>query len=255
MTPSEYHTKMHTLVELNRVPGLTWADKLAYLGYALQNDETCPIEHIFEKGWYIREITIPAERVFIGRPHTHGHICKLIRGKVMHITEEFRRILEAPFTLVSTAGYQVVIYTYTEVVGRTYHPNPEELRDTEALEAQIFVPRDTLLAHGKSVEWLLSAHERTDDLIEFPSPVGVSVAESAISGKGLIAGQEFTPGSVIAPASLGGKRTPAGRYTNHSLSPNATVRREGNDFYFLANQHIAPGTEVTIDYRQVAELA
>jgi hypothetical protein len=152
----EYHIKMHTLVELNRVPGLTWADKLAYLGYALQNDESCPIEHIFEKGWYIREITIPAERVFIGRPHTHGHICKLIRGKVMHITEESRRILEAPFTLVSTVGYQVVIYTYTEVVGRTYHPNPEELRDVELLESQIFTPTSDLIERGKVVARLLS---------------------------------------------------------------------------------------------------
>lgn len=156
MNALEYHTKMHTLVELNKVPGLTWPDKLAYLGYALQNDETCPIEHIFEPGWYIREIVIPAERVFIGRPHTHGHICKLISGKVMHITEEFRRIVEAPYTMLSTAGYQVVLYTYTEVVGRTYHPNPEDSRDTELLESQIFTPTSTLIERGKVVSRLLS---------------------------------------------------------------------------------------------------
>jgi hypothetical protein len=151
MLSSDYHTKMHTLVELNRVPGLTWGDKLAYLGYALQNDETCPVTHQFTPGWYVREITIPAKRVFIGRPHTHGHICRLVSGRVMHITEEFRRIVEAPYVMVSTVGYQVVIYTYTEVVGRTHHPNPEELRDVDLLESQIFMPLDKVLEHGKQV--------------------------------------------------------------------------------------------------------
>jgi hypothetical protein len=156
MNDLEYHQKMHTLYELGKTPGFTWADKLAYLGYAMQNDETCPVTHMFEKGWYIREITIPASRVFIGRPHTHGHICKLTRGQVMHITEEFRRIVNAPYTMLSTVGYQVVLYTYTEVVGRTYHPNPEDSRDTELLENQIFTTRDKVLERGKELSRLLS---------------------------------------------------------------------------------------------------
>lgn len=151
MQAQDYHDKMHTLVELNRTPGVTWADKLAYLGYVLQNDETCPVTHSFQPGWYIREIIIPAQRVFIGRPHIHGHICKLVKGKVLHITEEFRRIVEAPYSLVSTAGYQVVLYTYTEVVGRTYHSNPEELRDTELLESQIFTPTSVLIERGREL--------------------------------------------------------------------------------------------------------
>jgi hypothetical protein len=151
MNGLEYHQKMHTLVELNKIPGLTWADKLAYLGYTLQNDETCPLTHQFEKGWYVREITIPAERVFIGRPHTHGHICKLVRGKIMHITEDARVIREAPYTLHSLPGYQVVLYSYTEVVGRTYHPNPDELRNVTVLENQIFMPLPKVLERGKTI--------------------------------------------------------------------------------------------------------
>ena len=43
-------------------------------------------------------------------------------------------------------------FALTDVVGRTYHPNPDELRDTAALEAMYFSPIEDMLALGAQVE-------------------------------------------------------------------------------------------------------
>jgi hypothetical protein len=146
-----YHDKMEALVEFKRVPGDTWEDKIAFLGYKLRSDATCPLFHSFEPGWYIREIHVPAKHVFIGRPHVSGHICKLVSGQVLHVTEEYRKVRIAPFTIHTTPGYRAVFYTFTDIVGRTYHPNPENLTDVSVLEAQVFAPAGLLDEKGKAI--------------------------------------------------------------------------------------------------------
>lgn len=59
------------------------------------------------------------------------------------------------------------------------------------------------------------------DMMLFPAPVNVCVAASLIQGRGLFATSDFSKDSFIAPARIGVKRTPAGRYCNHSYCPNA----------------------------------
>ena len=69
-------------------------------------------------------------------------------------------------------------------------------------------------------------------------------------------------GEIIAPARLDGKRTPAGRYTNHSKNPNSImILRDNNDIDLVAKKVIKGcqggnlGEEITIDYRQALSLA
>lgn len=142
-------------------PQCSWAEKLAYLTYRLRPladappEESCPVEHIFEPGVYIREMRIPAGMLFIGRPHRHGHRCALLEGSVIHITEAnaphgVQR--DAPFEVMTAPGTQMVLKTLTDVVGRTYHPNPTESRDVAALEADAFHPLEDMLKLGKTVE-------------------------------------------------------------------------------------------------------
>lgn len=147
---------------MNLVPfKCSWAEKLAYLTYRLRpladvpSEESCPVEHIFEPGMYIREMRIPADMLFIGRPHRHGHRCQLLSGSVLHITEDNAPTgvqRDAPFEVTTTPGTQMVLKTLTEVVGRTYHPNPTESRDIEALEADAFHPLEEMLQLGKTIE-------------------------------------------------------------------------------------------------------
>lgn len=146
---------------LDQLPGLTWKEKLAYLGHQFSKLETamtdCPVTHHFEPGYYIREMRIPADTLFIGRAHRLGHLCRLIEGSVVHISEQERRTADAPFEMCTTPGYHMVLYTLTDIVGHTIHPNPDESRDTDALEATIFETSEELKSLGESLHRRLAA--------------------------------------------------------------------------------------------------
>lgn len=154
---------MKCLMELDSPDfGLTFKEKLAYLGFKfaeISEGPTCPVTHHFVPGLYIREMFIPAETLFIGRPHTFGHRCELVSGKVLLITEEAKTHLEAPAELWSKPGFMMCLYAKTDVVGRTYHPNPDERRDTEAMESEIFGSIAELVALGEQVRAKIHAIE------------------------------------------------------------------------------------------------
>ncbi|HEY8709889.1 MAG TPA: SET domain-containing protein [Burkholderiaceae bacterium] len=91
------------------------------------------------------------------------------------------------------------------------------------------------------------------DHIELPEPHGLYVAESRIHGVGTFASREFNPGDVIATARLDGKRTSAGRRTNHSPDANCRFEKSATgDLLMVASQRIRQGCELTVDYRQAA---
>lgn len=144
---------MKCLMELDQPKfGLNFREKLAYIGFAAPEEwrgPECPVTHLFEPGLYIREMFIPAETLFIGRPHTFGHRCELVSGKVLLITEEAKTHMEAPAELWSKPGFMMCLYAKTDVIGRTFHPNPDERRDTDAMENEIFGSIEELIALGK----------------------------------------------------------------------------------------------------------
>jgi hypothetical protein len=154
---------MKCLMELDSPKfGLTFKEKLAYLGLKfaeISAGPACPVEHLFEPGIYIREMRIPAESLFIGRPHTFGHRCELLSGKIMLITEEAKTHMEAPAELWSKPGYMMCLYAKTDVIGRTYHPNPDERRDTAAMEDEIFGSIAHLVELGEQVRAKIAAIE------------------------------------------------------------------------------------------------
>lgn len=93
---------------------------------------------------------------------------------------------------------------------------------------------------------------------QIPMPPGTAKIErrqSSIDGEGMFATESASPGELLAPARIGGMRTPAGRFTNHSNRPNAEFRpRPNGDLDMVAIEPIEAGTEVVIDYRQAAEV-
>jgi SET domain-containing protein len=88
------------------------------------------------------------------------------------------------------------------------------------------------------------------------------IANSKIDGKGVFATGNIEEGEVIAPARINGKRTPIGRYTNHSKNINAIMLlRDNGNIDLVAKKAINGcqggnlGEEITIDYRQALSLA
>ena len=90
----------------------------------------------------------------------------------------------------------------------------------------------------------------------------IKVADSPIEGKGLFLTSSVKAGDVICQARIDGKRTQAGRYTNHSMNPNAKfVYSDNGDIYLVATKDISGCVggqnwdEVTVCYRQALSLA
>ena len=135
-------------------PAISWNDRIAYLLHKFmeQPQIECPVKHIFEDGKYIREMTIPAQTLFIGRTHRHGHVVELLSGSAVHITPEGRFPVSAPFTVTTRPGYQMVAFIETPVLCRSIHPNPSDSRDVDTLELDAFEPVDNLRAIGRQVE-------------------------------------------------------------------------------------------------------
>jgi hypothetical protein len=173
-------------------------------------------------------------------------------------------------------------YARTEVVWLNVFATDE--RDIEKLE-EMFFDKSEEFVEAQSrvkvgVDPLLLTHQRsdyeavlaefgvdeataqaiseTDDLIPFPfGTYKIKTGVSAIAGKGIIATADIAANEIIAPARVDGKRTPAGRYTNHSPTPNAKMVNAGNRILLVAIKPISgcpggfDGEEVTVNYRDV----
>jgi hypothetical protein len=105
--------------------------------------------------------------------------------------------------------------------------------------------------------------ERTDDCIPFGDDIKhLVVRASPIEGRGLFCTIPVEEGAFMAMARIGDKRTPAGRFVNHSHNPNAYFALDANGAICLvARRRIAGcvggdhGEEITVDYRQAVSLS
>jgi hypothetical protein len=92
--------------------------------------------------------------------------------------------------------------------------------------------------------------------ISFVDSAPISVAASVIEGKGLFLTEPKSKGELICPARISGRRTQAGRYTNHSATPNATmILLDNGDMNLVALADTGAGQEITIDYRRSLALS
>jgi SET domain-containing protein len=85
--------------------------------------------------------------------------------------------------------------------------------------------------------------------MEMPEGHAVELRKSKIHGLGLFALKDFEVGEIICPGRLDGKRTPAGRFINHSVESNILPQLVGNDIYAVATRKIHPNEELLVDYR------
>ncbi len=98
--------------------------------------------------------------------------------------------------------------------------------------------------------------EHRDD--QAPLPAGfehLALKPSTIEGMGLFTSKAMAPGAIVGPARIDGKRTPLGRFANHSPWPNAMFRLLPNGgLESVAVRPIPAGGEILNDYRQGAHL-
>jgi hypothetical protein len=100
----------------------------------------CPVVHRFAPGVYLREISMPADTIVIGKIHKTEHFNILMQGACLIVHDDGRREeLRAPMTFVSKAGVQKVLYILEDMIWQTVHVTPET--DLVKLEAELIEPQ------------------------------------------------------------------------------------------------------------------
>lgn len=248
----------------------------------------CPVVHHFGPGTYIRQVTLPAGALALGHAQRFEQLNIMVTGKVvMFDVDGSRKVLEAPLTFVGPPGRKAG-FVLEETIWLNVYATDE--RDIDKLEAHFLDKSKVWQAHdevnhriligerskdredfcvlidqaGFTPEDVRSQSENEEDQMPMPDGEGVNVTirESPIEGRGVFLSAPAERGDVIAPARLSGKRTPVGRYTNHSMSPNAEfVKSRNGDIYLVATRRItgcaggSAGEEVTVNYRQALSLS
>lgn len=76
----------------------------------------CQTKHYFGPSLYIREVTMPAGSVVIGKPHRKEHMCVMLQGRMIIVDAEGnKKELVAPLTFVGGAGRKVAYILETTV--------------------------------------------------------------------------------------------------------------------------------------------
>lgn len=245
----------------------------------------CPVVHHFGPNLCIREVFMPKGTMAVGHKQKFKHMNILLKGKVMMLNDDgSTKILEAPFMFEGEPGRKVG-YVLEDMVWQNIYST--ELQDSNKVE-EFFIEKSENWQNDQNIKLSIQkiekeadrndykkllkecgiAHETAkqqseneDDQISVFSNV-IRVADSAIEGKGLFLTSPVKKGDVICQARVKGKRTQAGRFTNHSVFPNAKmVLLPNNDIDLVAISDIdgckggSLGEEITIDYRQALSLS
>lgn len=239
----------------------------------------CPVVHRFGPGIYIRELFMPAGTFAIGHYQRFEHINILLKGSVTMLNDDGTTTdMAAPFIYVSPPGKKVGyvhedmvwqnIYATNETdvenleelfLDKTISDSPSDIKRLEFIATHDY--RNMLVELGVTDEVVRAQSENESDQVPFPyGAYKIKVATSIIDGKGLFATAPISSGEVIAPARIGGNRTPAGRYTNHSPSPNAMmVALPNGNIDLVSIRNISGsfggsvGDEITVNYRQALD--
>jgi len=246
----------------------------------------CPIAHHFGPGIYIRELTMPAGIIAIGHMQKKDHLNVILTGKVAMIEDDNIRIVEAPMIFTGKPGRKIG-YVIETCVWQNVYATDET--DIDKLEDMFIDKSDVWKEHNEKLkakntalheedrkdffklvedsgftpEIVKEQSENESDQIEMPNEYKsiLSVRDSCIHGKGVFLSWPVLEGTIIAPARIGDLRTPAGRYTNHSKTPNAEFKKIGDNIFLVSKVGISGckggdmGEEVTIDYRQALSLS
>jgi len=248
----------------------------------------CPVVHHFGPGIYIREVTLPAGTLAIGHAQRFDHLNIMLTGAVAMVGDDGQtKVLRAPMIFVGKPGRKLGYVLETCIWQNVY---ATEERDIDKLESMFLDKSATWQAHAEAAKQLETYQRREDredfelvvrlagftpevvraqsenphDQIDMPEGFGtkLTVRPSTIEGLGVFLSSPAEVGEVLAPARVLGHRTPAGRYTNHSKTPNAKFVKDDDDtIWLVATQRIAgctggsQGEEVTVDYRQALALS
>ncbi len=247
----------------------------------------CPVVHRFGNGIYIREVTMPAGTFAIGHIQKFTQNNFLLQGKIAMIGEDGVKVLEAPLFFVGEPGRKMGLVLETVVWQNIWATNETDVEKLEAMYMDMSDKNSLKSEEIDALEYAMREEDRIDyetvieaspftheevkaqvenevDQIALPDEWNSVVVRrrSNIQGDGMFLSWPVEKDTVLGPARLDGKRTPLGRYVNHSKTSNAKPELMDNgDVYLVAKRNVSgcqggsSGEEITVDYRDMLKLS
>jgi hypothetical protein len=92
----------------------------------------CEEKHHFGPGLYIKEVTMPAGSVIVGKHHKVEHLCNMISGRMIIVNPDgSRHELVAPMTFVAKPGRKVAYIIETVVFQNIYSTDETDIQKLE----------------------------------------------------------------------------------------------------------------------------
>ncbi len=237
-----------------------------YMFLVAQPQCDCHTEHMITPGLYSRTAIVPKGAYLISKTHLHEHQFVMSKGVIHMVDERLEPVrLEGFNRGVTPAMTRRVVWVEEEVTFTTFHPTTKTT--IEEIEAELYL-EDGLQAskNPDHIDYLLMCKdiglepeqiriitENHSNLIAMPEGEGlrIEIKDSTVNGKGMFAKVDVESGERIAPVTIKEKRTPAGRYINHSQNFNAIFVSDDNfNMNLVSVKPIPRGAEVLVDYRQ-----
>lgn len=97
-------------------------------------------KHFFAPGMYLRELTVPAGMLIVGKTHKHAHFLVVTQG-LAEIISEFGRTTVGPGHIsVSQPGAKRVVLALEDTQFLTVHVNSSDTEDLAIIEAEHIEP-------------------------------------------------------------------------------------------------------------------
>lgn len=96
--------------------------------------------HRFSDGMYVRELTIPAGILIIGKRHAKGHVTFLMKGKATIVNDETVQTLEGPVGWVDEPGVKRAVYAHSDATFVTIHRTDKTT--LPEIEAELMLKED-----------------------------------------------------------------------------------------------------------------
>jgi hypothetical protein len=112
---------------------------------AFGEPEEMPLRHFFSPGLYLREITMRADLLVVGKMHATTHFNIITKGDVTVLTDNGPlriTVTDHPYIFVSKAGTKKVLYCHEDTVWMTTHLT--DLTDIAEIEKQVIIPEEAL---------------------------------------------------------------------------------------------------------------
>ena len=103
-------------------------------------------KHFFAPGMYLRELTVPAGMLIVGKIHKHEHFLLVLKGRAAVISEFGRMTVEAGHISNSPAGVKRIVLALEDTQFVTVHANKSDSQDLEIIEAHHIEPEILAIA-------------------------------------------------------------------------------------------------------------